>query len=405
MSSAHWDKLKACFPKPPSQGPVGESPALYLAKLNQLCGTKLAWPSGYPTGLLNRTQLTALCQDPAVDVLVGYAAVMAWGRRGVTSPNYRKSLEPEPRKYLIAILHDLRNSTRSRIDDYAAMWRAAETINGLGISYYTKLLFFFRPRQDCYILDQFTAKSSRILSDPPVVRLTSAYYPEPDTSQQEYENFCLWLDREARNLSTLGTKWTAEQVEQALFDQRGGEWRRYVRIHFPKTSRKAQREQVEGSQDSRGVSEQPSESPSKLPLNIAKAIATLHRQELDAGNTNLPELGGAPTASKPCRLHCDTVGGVQWLYAIQETRGHAQVFCPTERVHTYDRLRRDLGVVEHDFGDGIVGNGDKGGDTRSIKLTSHFELTDQPKPAEIEAVARQAVADMETLYRRVGEHI
>jgi hypothetical protein len=53
----------------------------------------------------------------------------------------------------------------------------------------------------------------------------------------------------------------------------------------------------------------------------------------------------------------------------------------------------------------MVGNGDKGGDTRSIKLTYHFELPDQPQPADIEAVARQAVTNMETLYRRVGEHI
>jgi hypothetical protein len=378
---------------------------VYLKKLNHLCGTKLAWPAAHPTGLLNRSQLIALCRDPAVDVLIGYAAVMAWGRRGVESPNFRLSLRSEPRECLIGILRDLRESTRSRIDDFASMWRAAETITGLGISFYTKLLFFFRPKQDCYILDQFTAKSSRIMSDPPVVRLTSAYYPEPETSKEEYEKFCLWLEQQASNLSTPVSRWTPEQVEQALFDQRGGAWRQYVRIHFPRPRRKAKRKKVAGPQNSCGVSAQVSKSPSKFPLGIAKAIATLHQQKLDAGNTDLPELGGAPTTSRPCRLHCDTVGGVQWLYAIQETRVHAQVFCPTERVHAYDRLRRDLGVVEHDFGDGMVGNGDKGGDTRSIKLTYHFELPDQPQPADIEAVARQAVTNMETLYRRVGEHI
>ncbi len=402
MSPGHWNKFRACFPEPPSQGPVGEAPAVYLAELNHLCGTNLAWPVGYPTGLVNRTQLNALCRDPAVDVLIGYAAVMAWGRRGVKSPNYRKSLEPGPRQRLVAILRDLRNSARSRSDDFAAMWKAAETINGLGISYYTKLLFFFRPRQDCYILDQFTAKSSRILSDPPVVRLTSAYYPEPDTSQQEYENFCLWLDREAGNLSMLGTRWTAEQVEQALFDQRGGKWRAYVRGHFPKPAKSGKRKRPASAQ---GSLVRPGQPTSTSPLAIARAIALLHQQELDDGNTDLPELGGVPTNTKPFRLHCDTVKGVQWLYAIQDTLVHAHVFCPKKRIPRYDLLRANLGVVGHDFGDGIVGNGHKGGDTRSIKLTSHFELPYQPQPAEIEAVARQAVANMETLYRRVGEHI
>ena len=406
MSKKHNKKFRGCFPTPPAQPAVGDSPQVYLKKLNTLCRPALAWPKAHPKGQLTRTQLRKLCRDTKVDVLIAYAAVMAWGGRGVNSPNYRLSLSGPSRTALIAILKQLRISPQTRQADFDAMQRAAENIKGLGISFYTKLLFFFRKKDDSYILDQFTAKSAKLLFDPCQIVLNSSGYPAPDNTPASYEWFCASAEAMGRGRTPPPT-WTGEQVEQAMFDVRGGVWRKYLRSIYGKAgSKKTQKSKTPPPTPpapphiAAGAAPAPGGGDS-LPSRVANAHAVAYQAGIELPGAN-PQVN-PPRPGQPIRVHCSLIDGVIWQYAFQKNSIHAEVFIPRHHIARYDALRAFLGVDEDDFGDGILGNGAKNGKTRSIKLTIPRGLNAPPN--EWDEIAQLAVAAMTTLFDRVSEII
>ncbi len=403
MQKTHIDKFWECFRNPPDQPAVGDSPQVYLDKLNTLCRSKLAWPKAHRKGQLKRVQLRKLCCDTKVDVLIAYAAVMAWGGRGVDSPNYRLSLSKLSRRALIAILTKLRASQRGRQDDFDAMQKAAENIKGLGISFYTKLLFFFRKKDDAYILDQFTAKSAKLLFVPCQIVLNSSGYPDADNKPSSYEWFCAAAEAQAIS-RTPPPAWTGEQVEQAMFDVRGGAWRIYLRSIYGKAgSKKTQKSKTPppttpGSPRRAAGAAPAPDGADSLPARVARTHAAAYGAGRNLPGAN-PQVGNVP----PIRVHCSLIDGVIWQYAFQQNSIHAEVFIPVPYVARYDALRKFLGTTGHDFGDGIVGNGAKNGRTRSIKLTVPRGLN--APTSEWNEIAQQAVAAMTALFDRVCEQL
>ena len=389
MAQAHIDKFWDCFPNPPAQPAVGDPPHVYLAKLNTLCSLTLAWPVAHPTGQLTRLQLRKLCRDPKVDVLIAYAAVMAWGGRGVDSRNYRLSLSKASRAALIPILKQLRASKASRQEDFDAMKQAAQNITGLGISFYTKLLFFLRKKADAYILDQFTAKSAKLLFDPCQVVLTTSGYPDPDTAPAAYAWFCAAADALGSS-RTQPPIWTGEATEQAMFDVRGGAWRKYLRSIYGKAGAKKTKQPKASAPAPVG--------DDSLPARVARTHAAAYRAGCELPGAN-PHISNAP----PIRVHCCLIDGVIWQYAFQKESIHAEVFIPAQHIARYDALRVFLGVANDDFGDGIVGNGTRNGKTRSLKLTVPRGLN-APKN-QWDEVALKTVSVMTTLFNRVCENL
>ena len=392
MAQPDIHQFWASFPAPPVQGAIGDSPQKYLAELNRLAGLKLVWPNGHPLGQLTRLQLRKLCRDPKVDVLIAYASVMAWGGRGVDRRNYRLSLSKPSRRALIAILTQLRASQRRRQDDFDAMQKAAENIKGLGISFYTKLLFFFRKKDDAYILDQFTAKSAKLLFDPCQIVLNSSDYPDPDNTPASYEWFCATVEAMGRGRTPPPT-WTGEQVEQAMFDVRGGVWRKYLRSIYGSATTKRVKKPNAGPQSS------------VLPTSrhrLAAMIAKAHGSAYKTGR-ELPGAHARARLSSPVRVHCCTRDGVSWQYAVQNGGIHAQVFLPKQQRARYDSLRSFLGVSDHDFGDGIVGTGFKNGKTCSLKLTVPRGASAPER--EWGSLAEESISAMNRLFTQVCEHI
>jgi hypothetical protein len=123
------------------------------------------------------------------------------------------------------------------LSDFDITQTAANYIKGLGISFYTKLLYFFRPKPDAYILDQWTAKSARLLFNPCPINLNGDL-PDPATKPAQYEWFCAQLDNFAPIVWPTIAGITGENAEVAIFDEgRGhGEWRKYVVAHFENDS-------------------------------------------------------------------------------------------------------------------------------------------------------------------------
>ena len=159
--------LYSVHPTPPTQPPVGNSPQGYLDILaepeilaNLPHGVPLAAHILHPFPLnapLTRAQVRTICTDMRIDVLEAYAVAMAWG--GQNRKYFRTSVIAPG---LPKLLSKLRGGG-SRSTDFGITQTAANPISGLGISFYTKLLYFFRPTPDAYILDQWTAKSARLL--------------------------------------------------------------------------------------------------------------------------------------------------------------------------------------------------------------------------------------------------
>jgi hypothetical protein len=393
----HINKFWNSFPNPPHQAAVGDSPQRYLKKLNDLCELNLTWPQNHPEGRLERSQLRLLCRDDQVDVLIAYAAVMAWGGggRGVQLRNYRLSLEDESsRNALTQILNQIRGSEATRESDFEHMQNAANKIKGLGISFYTKLLFFMRKKPDAYILDQYTAKSANLLFDRCKVVLRDDY-PDQKTTPDTYEWFC-------HSVENLGSQcpqgWAAEgndkgeKVEQAMFDVHGGEWRRHVDSIYPS-----------GAPQARPNEENPAPVPGGPSL--PQLVAMEHAQKYNEGE----ELPGAnprftqPPPGQPIRVRCSRNSGMDWQYAFGQNQIHAELYIPNKLIARYDDLCRSLHIADHDFGDGIMGNGAKNAQTRSIKITIHQGLNAPQN--EWANIARQAVAAMVTLFGRVAENI
>jgi peroxiredoxin len=228
--------IRGFFPDgPPRQDPVGGTPETYLWQLKQLRPAIRGVSSSQKrlpkkgTKQFARGPLGKVCRNSKVHPLVSYACVMAWGASRMD--NYRDTIERSSIKNLTKLIRRLRSSRRSRRDDFAATQAACQNISGLNVSFYTKLLFFFRAGSDAYILDQWTAKSAVLLFPDCGVSLTSAGLPKPDTTPEAYDAFCQTIENLARR---LGPPWTnGEEVERTLFDNPKGEWRKHLKVMFP----------------------------------------------------------------------------------------------------------------------------------------------------------------------------
>ncbi len=235
-------RLYAAHPFPPANFRtlrVGNSPMVCLRHLSQKERNKalqyLDRLGINPDCPLNRIEVRTICRDPQVPGLAKYACIMAWGGSGTgtQTANFLNSLAAPKLPDLITRLV---NSTQNRAADFQLAKTKAAQIRGLGISYYTKLLFFLRPQQDAYILDQWTGKSTLLLTDPSPIRLTRPTnngfcQAAPDTTPIEYENYCQFLELLANRLWP-GVNANGEDAEMAIFDKPGGSWRTFVRSNY-----------------------------------------------------------------------------------------------------------------------------------------------------------------------------
>lgn len=228
--------LFAAHPTPPDQPAVGNAPIGFLTTLNTVI------PGSYdpmqfaatfvPSAKLTRAEVRAICRNRAINPLAAYAVAMAWGLQDPI--DFTDSVKHGG---LLHLLNALRISPNDRRSDFDVATKAK--VRGLGIAFFTKVLYFFRPNPDAYILDQWTAKSACILFSPSPVRIGSrglvtgsnAYYgPHSKTTADEYEAFCSAVDGLLPVLWP-GHRALGDRAEAAMFDK-GGSWRQFVRDHY-----------------------------------------------------------------------------------------------------------------------------------------------------------------------------
>ncbi|MEI6715421.1 MAG: hypothetical protein WCO60_16815 [Verrucomicrobiota bacterium] len=217
-----YQKLRDNYNTLPHQGIVGRSASSYL-----LYG-KSSLPLDNKVNLvhaLSREVVKGICIDPNVPVKIAYAVAMAWG--GQRYDHFASSANSP---VLHGLLEYLRTSQNSRRVDFERAKEDASKIKGLGISFFTKLLYFFRPSSDAYILDQWTAKALDALLVESPVNVTAVGLPDPKTTGLQYEKFCEVIDLIALQLrNDTNLAWTGEITEVAIFDRPNGKWRGYLK--------------------------------------------------------------------------------------------------------------------------------------------------------------------------------
>lgn len=313
------DVFKRCFPSPLNdQEVIGQPPASYIPILKEClpghqsmdCRSSPIRPllATYPNtaGQLSRSALRNLCNDPKVDVLEAYAALMAWG--GQHRRWFRASLNHH--QQLRDLLCWLRGSRRCRYScDFAGTQQRCQSITGLGISYFTKVLHFFRGANDAYILDQWTAKSINLLL-PGTVPMSRWGGPDQKTTPGEYEAYCAAVEALKH---VMGSGWTGEMIERALFDRRGGCWRKWVKAQYWKGASKGANVPAGRTQNNQVKAKR-----FQAATTFQQILADVHTNFSDGSANPLPpgDIGKSNYRGKAIRL--SSKQDVVWQYTFAQ---------------------------------------------------------------------------------------
>jgi len=207
-----------------TQPALGEAPSNWVKKMGL---QNVPNVSRLPSTPLRRDAIRKICTDPNQDVLFGYICVMAWGGQNAGPQGKRHAVMAWKNHSFIELkLRALRSNTYDRCQAYNT-FRTAPIIPGLGPSFFTKLLYFFSPTPDFYIMDQWTGRSVNLLTGEHIVRFDGSS-PSSSNKGGNYQAFCEEIDELAKLL-----KLTGEETEQLLYDGGNraavGTWRDYVR--------------------------------------------------------------------------------------------------------------------------------------------------------------------------------
>lgn len=231
--SFHYERLDSFLSIPfEEQGPIFLPPSVWVSRLSD---DGVEHFQTLPNKVLNRHQVRGYCQDPKNNVLFGYLCAMAWGNQGPgVMVNHAINVWRQ-REAIAERLIMIRDGNLNRAASYD-LFAGANAIAGLGPSYLTKLLYFFSPEKNQYIMDQWTTKSINFLIDDNVV-LMSGHAPSGNNTGANYEYFCAKVDELVLIAGAREQINTGEQIEQRLFSRGGhnpGAWRIIIRAAYPK---------------------------------------------------------------------------------------------------------------------------------------------------------------------------
>lgn len=216
----HW-AVFAGIPHKPA-GKIGFIPAAW-AKTHAITLTP---SSALPTHQLNRFDVRKICRNTSNPVLFGYICAMAWGSQGAgLGGGKHVRLAWKHASKIEKILLAIRSGGLTRCQAYN-LFLGTGAIPGLGPAYFTKLLYFFSPQPNFYIMDQWTAKSINLITGRNVIKLSGDNVSTNNTCGN-YEAYCQEVDAIAGHLSQSG-----ENTEEMLMSKGGKRpwpWRCHVK--------------------------------------------------------------------------------------------------------------------------------------------------------------------------------
>lgn len=207
------------------QGALGKSPSQWVEDLGL---KEVPDVEQLPKKPLDRKGVRQMCIDPHRPVLFGYVCAMCWGAQEKGPRGDQGAIGPWSERKKIALhLETLRKGGLSRSEAYN-LFRKPGNVKGLSVSYFTKLLFFFSPRDNFWIMDQWTGKSINLLTGEMVVRFNG---PSPSDRNKggNYQAYCEEVDALANLLKVSG-----DEIEQRLMSKgkpKPWPWRSHVLAH------------------------------------------------------------------------------------------------------------------------------------------------------------------------------
>ena len=230
-NNIHWQTF-AGIPYQ-AQGAVGDSPARWATGLNGVPNA-----ANLPNAPMGRATVRDICRNPNHDVLYGYVCAMAWG--GQNDRFQHRAQAWNNRAALIPKLIALRAGGLTHCQVYN-LFTGANSVPGLGPSFFTKLIYFFSPDQPVgatgfYIMDQWTSKSVDLITQRWVVRLARIQRTSPGHQNRcgNYEAYCREVESIAIALG-LG-QGHGDQAEEMLMSKGSPNpwpWRIHVQNRWP----------------------------------------------------------------------------------------------------------------------------------------------------------------------------
>jgi hypothetical protein len=237
----------------PDQGAVGHLPGAYiLAAFVQnptdkpLFHAATCLSASPKSGILaqafkiqNRDAVRKICIDTKVDPLISYCFAMAWGVQWSASgyDSFFKSVaNPDVIRGHLKKLQDPtllpKNPSFNSRQKAFELFKVSKPIPGLGISYFTKLFYFYMPDDlRGYVLDSWTASAATKLPWPECLRPrpTSPSLPDSWKKPEDYEVYCQFVEHHAKELG-----WSSSSVELAFFGSPnechpGKQWRDVIK--------------------------------------------------------------------------------------------------------------------------------------------------------------------------------
>lgn len=181
---------------------------------------------------LSRNDLFALTKSSTVSPFDCVVSILAWG--GMNRKHGTKVLSTFNK--WSDVVDEMRSGRICRYDafDRFQKLRKKGCLQGMGIAYFTKLIYFLSAEPRGYILDQWTARSTNLLCGKEKINLTWGKFQNKrfavvndSNTVTNYSSFCdvvVELTSLCNHLSDPG------ETEAALFSEgRGkGRWRSYV---------------------------------------------------------------------------------------------------------------------------------------------------------------------------------
>ena len=119
-------------------------------------------------------------------------------------------------------------STRIKAFDAFQSERSKGNLPGLGIGYFTKLIFFLAPNLNGYIMDQWAGKSINLLAGKQIVSFYNSWVNDKNNAET-YDIFCKNIDELAVILNCSGS-----EAEERIFSigHGKGTWRIYLNCNL-----------------------------------------------------------------------------------------------------------------------------------------------------------------------------
>lgn len=237
----------------PDQGAVGDLPAAYILAAfvqnptdKSLCHAAACLSASTRSGIWaqsfekqDRDAVRKICANPEVDPLISYCFAMAWGGQWSAS-SYNSFFESVADPTVIrGHLEKLQkpkflpgNPSFNFRQKAFQLFKKSNPIRGLGVSYFTKLFYFYMPEVSRgYVLDSWTASAVAKLPWPGCLRPrpTSPSIPDSWRKPEDYEVYCQFVEHHAKELG-----WSSSSVELAFFGSPnechpGKQWRNFIK--------------------------------------------------------------------------------------------------------------------------------------------------------------------------------